>query len=112
VEDLLREFLRYRCASFACLNIYRAALRAGLGCRRTVHKYSERNTMSTQYLMPMIRNVNTGETQMVRELGGAKYLQSQSKLCLSVAEQYAHKLSQRTGDNWVAFTRLYTPTGR
>jgi len=66
--------------------------------------------MGTQYLMPMLRNVQTGQTQQVRELSGSRFSTRQQKQCLEMANQYAVKLSQRTGDTWVGFTKTYTPT--
>jgi len=66
--------------------------------------------MPTQYIMPMARNVNTGQTQKIQDLAGGRFTQTQHRLAQQVAEQYAHKLSQSTGDVWEGFIKDYSPT--
>ena len=68
--------------------------------------------MSEQYLLPMARNSVTGQTVKSQDLTGTVFTQRQRVLAEQVAEQLAHRMTARTGNTWLGFVRLYTPTHR
>jgi hypothetical protein len=68
--------------------------------------------MSEQYLLPMARNMITGQTVKNQDLTGAKFTQKQRVLAEEVAGQLAARMTARTGDTWLGFVQLYTPTTR
>lgn len=69
-------------------------------------------SMSEQYLLPMARNIRTGQTVKTQDLSGLRYAQNQRVLAESAADQCAAKMTARTGDTWQGFVRLYTPRER
>jgi hypothetical protein len=68
--------------------------------------------MSEQYLLPMARNMITGQTVKTQDLSGLRYTLAQRVLAESAADQCAAKMTARTGDVWQGFVQLYTPTIR
>jgi hypothetical protein len=68
--------------------------------------------MSEQYLLPMARNTVTGQTVKNQDLTGTKFTQRQRVLAEDIAAQLADRMTARTGDTWLGFVRLYTPTVR
>ena len=70
------------------------------------------NCMNEQYLLPMARNSITGQTVKNQDLTGNVFTQKQRVLAEQVADQLAHRMTARTGDAWLGFVRLYTPTER
>jgi hypothetical protein len=66
----------------------------------------------TQYLLPMARNTVTGQTLKTQDLTGARFTMGQRVLAEDMAQQLAHKLTARTGDQWQGFVQTYTPTVR
>jgi hypothetical protein len=68
--------------------------------------------MSEQYLLPMARNTVTGQTVKNQDLTGTKFTQRQRVLAEDIAGQLAARMTARTGDKWLGFVRLYTPTVR
>ena len=68
--------------------------------------------MSEQYLLPMARNSVTGQTIKSQDLTGAVFTQKQRVLAEDIAGQLADRMTARTGDKWLGFVRLYTPTER
>jgi nitrate/TMAO reductase-like tetraheme cytochrome c subunit len=68
--------------------------------------------MNQQFLLPMARNMITGQTVKTQDLSGARFTQNQRKLAQDMAQQLADKMSARTGDQWQGFVQLYTPTQR
>ena len=68
--------------------------------------------MSEQYLLPMARNAVTGQTVKIQDLAGERFTQHQQVLAESAADQLAERMTARTGDAWVGFVQLYTPTQR
>lgn len=74
---------------------------------------SDINTfMTQQYLLPMARNLKTGQTVKTQDLTGTRLLPQQRKIAQALCDQLADKMSARTGDPWVGFTQLYTPSIR
>jgi hypothetical protein len=69
------------------------------------------NTM-TQYLLPMARNTVTGQTLKTQDLTGARFTMAQRFLAEDMAQQLAHKMTARTGEQWQGFVQTYTPTVR
>jgi hypothetical protein len=68
--------------------------------------------MNTQYLLPMARNMITGETVKTQDLTGTRFTQKQRVLAEDMARQLADRMTARTGDTWQGFVKLYTPTVR
>ena len=68
--------------------------------------------MSEQYLLPMARNMITGQTMKTQDLTGTRFTQSQRKLAEDQCQQFALRLTARTGQTWQGFVKLYTPTHR
>ena len=68
--------------------------------------------MSEQYLLPMARNMITGQTVKNQDLNGTQFTQKQRVLAEEIAGQLALKMTARTGDTWQGFVKLYTPTIR
>jgi hypothetical protein len=61
-----------------------------------------------QYIMPMARNLRTGETVKSQDLSGARYIPSQRKDCQMLAERLADQMNQRGQDTWAAVIKPYT----
>jgi hypothetical protein len=68
--------------------------------------------MNTQYLLPMARNVVTGQRVKTQDLTGARFTPAQRALAQDLADQYAAKITARTGEQWRGFVQLYTATER
>ena len=68
--------------------------------------------MSEQYLLPMARNMITGQTVKNQDLTGTKFTQKQRVLAEEIAGQLALRMSARTGESWSGFVQLYTPSVR
>ena len=68
--------------------------------------------MSEQYLLPMARNMITGQTVKNQDLTGTKFTQKQRVLAEEIAGQLADRMSARTGESWSGFVQLYTPSVR
>jgi hypothetical protein len=69
-------------------------------------------SMSEQYLLPMARNTITGQTVKNQDLTGTTFTQRQRVLAEEIAGQLALRMTARTGDKWLGFVKLYTPTVR
>lgn len=57
------------------------------------------------YLLPTARNTVTGQRIKTQDLTGARFTESQRHLAQDVADQYAQKLTDRTGDRWIGIVR-------
>ena len=68
--------------------------------------------MNEQYLLPMARNSVTGQTVKNQDLTGTVFTQKQRVLAEQVADQLAVRMTARTGESWLGFVKLYTPTVR
>ena len=68
--------------------------------------------MSEQYLLPMARNSVTGQTVKNQDLTGARFTQRQRVLAEDMASQLAARMTARTGETWLGFVKLYTPSVR
>ena len=68
--------------------------------------------MSEQYLLPMARNMITGQTVKTQDLTGTVFTQRQRMLAENIAGQLAQRMTARTGDKWQGFLKAYTPTQR
>ena len=64
-----------------------------------------------QKYLVKIRNNRTGQTVKNQDLTGSTFdtTKLHKSLAEDLAEQYAHKMSERTGDSWSGFVELYTP---
>jgi hypothetical protein len=61
-----------------------------------------------QYIMPMARNLRTGETVKSHDLSGTRYIPSQRRDCKLLAERLADQMTQRGQDTWTAVIQPYT----
>jgi hypothetical protein len=61
------------------------------------------------YILPTARNRRTGETVKAQDLTGSRYQLHQRHDCLLEAQRLAQKLTDRSGDVWVAVIRPYPP---
>lgn len=68
--------------------------------------------MATMYLLPMARNVITGQTVKNQDLTGARFTQNQHFLAEEQARILAEKMTQRTGVPWTPFVKPYVPSVR
>jgi hypothetical protein len=68
--------------------------------------------MDDQFLICKARNIVTGQTVKNQDLTGARYELRQRPLAEDQARQLAEKMSRRTGQTWVGFVEVYTPTFR
>jgi len=68
--------------------------------------------MNQQYLLPMARNMITGQTVKTQDLTGSRFALNQRKLAEDQCQQLAQRLSERTGVEWQGFLKTYTPTQR
>ena len=68
--------------------------------------------MNQQFLLPMARNMITGQTVKTQDLTGTRFTTGQRALAQAMAQQLADKMSARTGDQWQGFLQTYTPTQR
>jgi hypothetical protein len=60
----------------------------------------------------MARNSVTGQTVKTQDLTGTVFTQKQRVLAEQVADQLAVRMTARTGESWLGFVKLYTPTVR
>ena len=60
----------------------------------------------------MARNSVTGQTVKTQDLTGTIFTQKQRVLAEQVADQLAVRMTARTGESWLGFVKLYTPTVR
>jgi hypothetical protein len=79
----------------------------GQDLRSTINTHMEQ-----QYLLAKARNTVTGQTVKNQDLTGARFTLKQRTLAEDSARQLADKMSARTGDAWLGFVEVYTPTER
>ena len=60
----------------------------------------------------MARNSVTGQTVKNQDLTGTVFTQKQRVIAEQVADQLAVRMTARTGESWLGFVKLYTPTVR
>ena len=65
--------------------------------------------MSQKYLIAKAQNTITKQTVMHRNLSEAKFALSQRRLAQDFADQYAIKMTERTGEPWTGYVEEYTP---
>jgi hypothetical protein len=61
-----------------------------------------------QYIIPMARNLRTGETVKSQDLSGARLIPSQRRECQMLAERLADQMTQRGQDTWSAVVHPYS----
>jgi len=66
------------------------------------------NIYMQQYIIPMARNLRTGETVKSQDLAGTRYIPSQRRECQLLADRLAEQMTQRGSDTWAAVIRPYT----
>jgi hypothetical protein len=64
------------------------------------------------HVIAKARNIATGQTVVAQDLTGTRFTLAQRALAEDSAEQFALRLTQRTGVMWVGFTEEYLPTSR
>lgn len=65
-----------------------------------------------KYLLPMARNLKTGQTMKTQDLTGTRLRLDQRVIAEDLANQFADNLSARTSDPWIGFVQEYIPTIR
>jgi|LakMenEpi03Aug12_release.lakeMendotaPanAssembly.Ray.scaffolds.fasta_scaffold3174471_1 hypothetical protein len=68
--------------------------------------------MMMHYILPMARNLRTGQTVKQQDLKGVRYGQHQRQQCQMMADRVAEQMTERTGDSWQGYCQPYTPTER
>jgi hypothetical protein len=61
-----------------------------------------------QYIMPMARNLRTGETVKSQDLSGIRYIPSQRRECQLLAQRLADQMTLRGQDTWTAVIQSYS----
>ena len=61
-----------------------------------------------QYILPMARNLRTGETVKTQDLAGRRYRQDQRRECQMMADRLAQQMSDRSSDRWEPIVREYS----
>jgi hypothetical protein len=64
------------------------------------------------HVIAKARSTATGQTLLAQDLTGTRFTIAQRALAEDSAEQFAQRLTQRTGVVWVGFTEEYTPSLR
>jgi hypothetical protein len=62
--------------------------------------------------MVKARNIVTGQTVKNQDLTGGRLELRQRAIAQELSEQLAEKMSLRTGQKWLGFLEVYTPTSR
>jgi len=65
-----------------------------------------------KYLLPMARNLTTGQTVKTQDLTGGRLTSDQKHFAEDLAKELAEKMSARTGEQWQGFVVDYVPTTR
>lgn len=68
--------------------------------------------MFMNYLLPMARCLETGQTVKQQDLKGVKYDLAHRREAELMAEQLADSMQRKTGRTWSGFLKPYTPTAR
>jgi hypothetical protein len=68
--------------------------------------------MEETYYLVKARNTVTGQCVKNQDLTGNRFTLQQRGLAEAVAQQFADKMSARTGDQWLGFVQSYVPTIR
>ena len=66
------------------------------------------NISMQQYIIPMARNLRTGETVKSQDLAGTRYIPSQRRECQLLAQRLADQMTQRGRDTWAAVVHPYS----
>jgi hypothetical protein len=61
-----------------------------------------------QYIIPMARNLRTGQTVKSQDLSGARLIPSQRRECQMLAKRLADQMTVRGPDTWTAVIQPYT----
>lgn len=65
-----------------------------------------------KYLLPKVKNTVTHVKLKTQDLTGARFSLAQRNMAQEVADQYAAKLTERTGELWVGYVEEYSPSSR
>ena len=68
--------------------------------------------MMDKYLLPMARNLVTGQTVKTQDLTGNRFTLDQRTIAEEQAERLARNMENRTRDPWIGFVEAYVPTRR
>ena len=66
------------------------------------------NIYMQQYIIPMARNLRTGQTVKSQDLSGARFIPSQRRECRLLAERLADQMTQRGPDTWQPVIQPYS----
>ena len=61
-----------------------------------------------QYIIPMARNLRTGQTVKSQDLSGTRFIPSQRKECQLLSERLADQMTQRGPDTWQPVIQPYS----
>ena len=73
---------------------------------------TQKDSNMVQYLLPMARNLVTGQTVKTQDLTGNRFELRQRALAEDSARQLAERMSSRTNQQWQGFVQIYTPSVR
>lgn len=65
------------------------------------------NICMMQYILPMARNLRTGETVKTQDLAGRRYRADQRRECQMMADRLAAQMTNRSSDQWEPVIRSY-----
>ena len=68
--------------------------------------------MSERFLLPMARNLRTGQTVKIQDLTGTRLSLRQRAIAEEKSQQLADKMTARTKDPWQGYVIEYTPSQR
>lgn len=61
-----------------------------------------------QYILPMARNLRTGETVKSQDLSGRRFRADQTRECQLMANRLAEQMTNRGSDQWEPVVKTYT----
>lgn len=65
-----------------------------------------------QYILPMARNLRTGQRVQQQDLSGRKYRPDQVAECRLIAEKLARDMTARSSDTWQALVETVSSSQR
>ncbi len=61
-----------------------------------------------QYILPMARNLRTGQTVKTQDLSGRRLRPDQIRECQMMADRLAEQMTQRGVDQWEPVVKTFT----
>ncbi len=66
------------------------------------------NICMMQYILPMARNLRTGQTVKTQDLSGRRLRTDQTRVRLMMADRLAEQMTQRGVDQWEPVVKTFT----